>query len=132
MNFYEHRMRLIGILVLGFLSVTGAGGTVFAADFTPLIGRWQRTDGGYIIEVRSIEADGKMATGYFNPRPIHVSRAQVSTYKDYLKVEVELRDRGYPGSTYTLIYDSDRDTLIGHYFHAASGQNFDVVFVRRR
>ena len=121
MNFYKHRIRLTGILALWFLLVTIAGGTVFAADFSPLIGRWQRTDGGYVIEIRSIASDGKMAAGYYNPRPINVSRAQASMYKDYLKVEVELRDQGYPGSAYTLVYDQPKDRLIGLYYHAVSG-----------
>jgi len=121
------------VQLAGLLALLLTGPKVFAIDnFQPLIGRWQRTDGGYIIEIRRIDSEGKMEAGYFNPRPINISRAQASMYKDYLKVEVELRDRGYPGSTYTLVYDSDRDTLIGYYFHAVSGQNFDVVFVRQR
>ena len=103
-----------------------------ADDFQPLVGRWQRTDGGYVIEIRSIEPDGKMKAGYFNPRPINVSRAQASMQKGYIKVEVELRDTGYPGSRYTLIYDQPKDRLIGFYYHAISGQNFDVVFVRQK
>ena len=52
--------------------------------------------------------------------------------KDYIKVEIELRDRGYPGSAYTLVYDLSKDRLIGFYYHAVSGQNFDVVFVRQK
>jgi hypothetical protein len=31
----------------------------------------------------------------------------------------ELRAPGYPGSTYTLTYDPQRDQLQGIYFHAA-------------
>ena len=106
-------------------------GTAYAADFSQLIGRWQRRDGGYVIEIRSIAPDGKITAGYFNPRPINVSRAQASMQKDYIKVEIELRDRGYPGSAYTLVYDLSKDRLIGFYYHAVSGQNFDVVFVRQ-
>jgi len=45
--------------------------TARAADFQPLMGLWQRTDGGYVIEIRRIDADGKIAAGYFNPRPIN-------------------------------------------------------------
>jgi hypothetical protein len=120
------------LAMLGLPAFFLAASPVSATDFTPLIGRWQRTDGGYIIEIRSIAPDGKMAAGYFNPNPINVSRAQVSIYKDYLKVEVELRDKGYPGSAYTLVYDQLKDRLIGLYYHAVSRQNFDVVFVRQR
>ncbi len=103
-----------------------------AADYQPLIGRWQRTDGGYVIEIKRVASDGTMQAGYFNPRPIHVSRAQASQLKDHIKVEVELRDSGYPGSTYTLLYDFDQDVLIGLYYQAVQKQNFDVVFVRMK
>ena len=130
--FYKQRRRLTGILALWFLLGTIAGGVVFAADFRPLIGRWQRPDGGYIIEIRRVDATGKIDAGYYNPRPINVARAQASMLKDYLKVEVELRDRGYPGSYYTLIYDQPEDRLIGLYYHAVSRQKFDVVFVRKQ
>jgi hypothetical protein len=72
-----------------------------------------------------------MEAAYFNPRPIHVSRADASVFKEHLKVEVELRDTGYPGSTYTLLYDPKRDLLLGYYYQAVQRQNFDVVFVRQ-
>ncbi len=117
-------------MVLLALFLAAAHTMVFAADFQALIGRWQRTDGGYIIEIRSIDTDGKIKAGYFNPRPINVSRAQASMDTDHIKVEVELRDPGYPGSTYTLVYAPEKDTLFGYYYHAASGQRFDVLFVR--
>jgi hypothetical protein len=120
-------------MVLLALFLAAAPAMVCAADdFQPLVGRWQRTDGGYVIEIGRIDADGKIVAGYFNPRPINVSRAQASMQKGYIKVEVELRDTGYPGSRYTLIYDQPKDRLIGFYYHAISGQNFDVVFVRQK
>ncbi len=122
------------LAILGLLTIVWAAavGTADAADFQPLIGRWQRTDGGYVIEIGRIDEDGKIAAGYFNPHPINVSRAQASMQKGYIKVEVELRDTGYPGSRYTLIYDQSKDRLIGFYYHAASGQSFDVLFVRMK
>ncbi len=119
------------LAILGLLTIVWAA-EVGAADFQPLMGRWQRTDGGYVIEIDRIDADGKIAAGYFNPRPINVSQAQASMQKGYIKVEVELRDTGYPGSRYTLIYDQPNDRLIGFYYHAVSGQNFDVVFERQK
>ena len=120
---------MIGLLTLFWAAEVR---TACAADFQPLMGRWQRTDGGYVIEIRRIDAGGKVMAGYFNPRPINVSRAQASMLNGYIKFEVELRDRGYPGSTYTLVYDQPKDRLIGFYYHAVSGQNFDVVFVRQK
>jgi hypothetical protein len=103
-----------------------------AADYRPLIGRWQRTDGGYVIEIQRVATDGAMAAAYFNPRPINVFRAKASEFKDHLKVEVELRDTGYPGSSYTLLYDPDKDALLGFYYQAVQKQTFDVIFLRMK
>ena len=124
--------RLIGMgLLTLFLAAVPA--MVFAADdFQALMGRWQRIDGGYVIEIRNIAPGGKIEAGYFNPRPINVEQAQASKDKELIKVEMTLRDVGYPGSTYTLIYAPDKDTLIGYYYHAVSKQYFDVLFVRMK
>jgi hypothetical protein len=69
---------------------------------------------------------------YLNPRPINVSRAEVSVVGDTATLFIELRDAGYPGSTYELSYDPRSDRLAGVYFQAAMGQRFDVVFVRKK
>jgi hypothetical protein len=98
--------------------------------FHVLKGRWLRPDGGYIIQIRSIDGSGKMDAGYFNPRPIHVSKAEAKREGGNIKVFVELSDAGYPGSTYTLTYDPKEDVLRGAYFQAAIKQNFDVYFTR--
>ena len=124
--------RLIGMGQLTlFLAAVPA--MVFSADeFQPLLGRWQRTDGGYVIEIRSIAPGGKIKAGYFNPRPINVEQAQASKDKELIKVEMTLRDVGYPGSTYTLVYLLEKDALLGQYYHAVSRQYFDVLFVRMK
>jgi hypothetical protein len=49
-----------------------------------------------------------------------------------MKVLVELRDTGYPGSVYTLTYNPKEDVLVGVYFQAAVKQNFDVFFTRMK
>ncbi|MFC1516856.1 hypothetical protein ACFL7E_08905 [Thermodesulfobacteriota bacterium] len=124
-------IRLTIVLLALFLSAVPA--VVFADEsFKPLVGRWQRTDGGYIIDIRNIALDGKMAAGYFNPRPINVEQAHASMDKGHIKVEMTLRDVGYPGSAYTLVYVPEKDALLGYYYHAVSGQNFDVFFVRMK
>ena len=102
-----------------------------AADYRPLNGRWQRTDANYIIDIRSVAPDGSMQAAYYNPRSINVHRAYASTVKGYLKVEIELRDSGYPGSTYTLLYNPDKDALLGIYYQAAYGQTYEVAFIRK-
>jgi uncharacterized protein (DUF2147 family) len=97
--------------------------------FQPLIGRWRRPDGGYVIEIRSIDAAGRIDAGYFNPRPINVARADASRDGDGLKLFIELQDVGYPGATYTLSYDPRQNVLEGLYYQPAAGQTFEVVFV---
>jgi hypothetical protein len=99
-------------------------------DLKTLLGRWLRPDGGYVIEIQMIKANNRLDAAYFNPGPIHVSRAEASTEGDEIKVFIELQDKGYPGSTYTLTYDRERDLLAGTYFQAALQQTFEVLFVR--
>lgn len=101
-----------------------------SADFQTIVGRWMRPDGGYIISVRSVDPDGLVDAGYFNPRPINVSRAEASAEGNTVKLFIELQAAGYPGSTYELIYDPGNDALVGVYFQAAMQQRFQVVFVR--
>jgi len=95
-----------------------------------LKGKWLRPDGGYILDIRDVDASGKMEAVYLNPRPIHVARAEATRDGAALQVLVELRAPGYPGSTYTLHYEPQRDQLAGSYFQAALQQHFAVVFVR--
>ncbi len=101
-------------------------------DLQRLVGDWVRPDGGYVISIRRVAPDGSVEAAYLNPRPIKVSRAEASVAGDAAKLFIELRDAGYPGSTYELIYDLRGDRLTGVYFQAAIGQRFDVVFVRKK
>ena len=100
------------------------------ADFQMLVGKWVRPDGGYVIAVRSVDPDGRADAAYFNPRPIHVSRAEASLKGKALRLFIELQAVGYPGSTYELTYDPESDALVGIYFQAAMQQRFEVVFFR--
>ena len=101
-------------------------------DFGKLKGRWMRSDGGYILSVKEVDPGGKMDAAYYNPRPINVSKAQATLEKETLNVFIELRDTGYPGSTYTLSYDPKNDQLGGLYYQAAIQQRFNVIFVRSK
>lgn len=98
--------------------------------FGKLTGKWLRPDGGYILEIRSVEPTGKIDARYLNPRPISVAKAEASQAGETVKVFIELRDVNYPGSTYTLTYDPATDGFQGDYFQAAIKQHFDVAFVR--
>jgi hypothetical protein len=101
------------------------------ADLRPLLGEWLRPDGGYVLAVRSIAEDGEATVDYLNPRPIHVQRARATAEDGSTELFVELRDQGYPGSTYTLTYDPAADQLKGVYFQAVQRASYDVAFVRR-
>jgi hypothetical protein len=109
-----------------------AGAVASTSGFEKLKGEWLRPDGGYTIEVRSIDDGGKMDASYFNPRPINVHKAEASRDGAITKVFIELRDANYPGSTYTLTYDAQKDQLAGIYYHAGLRQSFDVIFRRMR
>jgi hypothetical protein len=102
------------------------------SDFQSLVGDWVRPDGGYIIKILDVDKNGRVDAGYFNPRPINVSRAFASAETGRLNLFIKLQGKGYPGSTYTLIYNDENDTLIGIYYQAALGQSFEVVFVRKK
>jgi hypothetical protein len=103
---------------------------VSAEDVEAIVGRWRRTDGGYVIDVRGLDAAGNLRVAYYNPRPINVSQAQVVKSSAGLHVFVELRDQGYPGATYRLDYNGENDALVGIYHQPALQQSFDVVFLR--
>lgn len=98
--------------------------------FQKVQGRWQRTDGGYIIDIRSVDAAGKMRAAYYNPRPINVAKAEASLDGGLVKIVLELRDVNYPGSIYTLTYDKAADRLTGSYFQAVERATFEVFFTR--
>lgn len=98
--------------------------------FQTLTGKWLRPDGEYVLDIRSVDAGGKMLATYWNPRQINVAKAEAAQDGDAIKVFVELRDVNYPGCTYTLFYDATNDLLKGVYFQAAMQQNYDVVFER--
>jgi hypothetical protein len=85
-----------------------------------------------VIEIREVDTHGKAEAGYFNPRPINVSRAEISDDGTALKLFVELWDENYPGSTYTLSYDAEQDILYGIYYQAQMGQHFEVLFSRQK
>lgn len=107
-------------------------GAVARPEFQKLIGKWQRPDGGYVIEIKSVDADGKLDAAYFNPKPIHVARAQAAMDGASLKVFIELRDVNYPGSTYTLVSGPGSDYFTGIYYQAVQQQSFEVNFVRMK
>lgn len=101
-----------------------------AADKEKLVGRWQRTDGGYIIELKNPTPEGLIEAGYFNPNPINVGKSAWQNKDGRLMVLVELQDQNYPGSLYNLEYQSHVDKLTGTYFQAVERVSYNVEFTR--
>ncbi len=128
--------RFLLLTISAALAVVIAGFAVFPlaekkADYSQLIGRWVRASGGYVLDIRNVQSGGKLEAAYLNPKSINVSKAIANIETGQIEVFVELRDKYYPGSYYTLTYDSKVDRLIGVYHHLGTGQNFDVIFSRK-
>jgi hypothetical protein len=120
-------LSLIPVIMLAFASCKKDAGA--SADI--LKGKWLRPDGGYTIDIRSIDsASGKVDAAYFNPNPIKVAAAQLRQENGALNVFIELRDTGYPGCTYKLTYDRQQDQLKGVYYQAAVQESYNIYFVR--
>ena len=100
------------------------------AERQKLIGRWRRSDANYVLEINRVAPDGQIDAAYLNPKPIHVSKAVAASESGKTTVRIELSDRLYPGSYYTLTYNVSDDRLSGVYHHLGVHQNFDVVFMR--
>jgi hypothetical protein len=96
-----------------------------------LPGRWVRPDGGYVIAIKSVDADGKLDANYANPNPLPFYAATATEEGGKVKLFFELRAGGYNGSTYTLSHDVAGDRLTGTYYQAVARQTFDVFFVRK-
>jgi hypothetical protein len=113
-------------------SIGGAGAPARASppDASRLVGQWMRTDADYTVVIDDVTSDGRIVARYLNPRPINVARAAWKEEAGRLRVLVELRDRGYPGSNYELAYDPASDALYGVYHHLGLNQDFDVSFYR--
>lgn len=96
-----------------------------------LLGRWVRSDGGYVLELRNPDSSGKLEAKYLNPKPINVSRAIWMRGGQGLQVAVELNDVGYPGATYVLSHDVQTDRLVGQYTQPQMQQTYEIEFIRQ-
>lgn len=107
-----------------------APATLPAEARSKIVGRWLRPDGGYVLTISAVADDGTVTATYHNPQPINVARAQLSSGPQRPLLYVELRDGGYNGNNYRLVYDAERDQLVGTYQQVTIGQTFDVFFER--
>ena len=100
--------------------------------FNVVVGRWARTEGPYVININSVDVNGKLDANYANPKPLPFHTAEVVRDGSGLKLLFELRAGGYGGSTYTLNYDAASDSLRGVYDQVVVKQKFDVIFNRTK
>lgn len=131
--------NIVAAVMIGAVLALPIGPGVSAADTSQslgkvyeqrLLGRWVRPDGGYVIDVRAVQAGGNLDVAYFNPKSIHVSRAEWRSEEGILSVFIELNDKNYPGATYKLRYYPDSEQLAGDYTQPLVQQTFDIYFVR--
>ncbi len=130
-------MRSLAVLVGLIIVIAIVAGVLFhssgrKADYEKLIGKWVRPDGGYVISIHNIDSRGQVQAAYFNPNPINVSKAMATSEVGKIKLFVELRDVGYPGSKYNLTYNPREDMLQGTYFQAQIQQLYQVFFRRMK
>ncbi len=92
-------------------------------------GTWLRSDGTYRVEVEAGASEGAVVARYFNPEPINVETASFDVVEGQPRLEFVLRDEGYPGSAYRLIFLAERRVLLGTYMRPG-GEPAEVFFVR--
>ena len=99
------------------------------SEQSDFLGTWLRSDGTYKVEVEAGKDAGTVVVRYFNPNPIHVETAVFDEIEGQPRLEFVLRDEGYPGSAYRLIFLAERRVLVGTY--ARPGSEPDQVFFVR-
>jgi hypothetical protein len=97
-----------------------------------LAGRWRRSDGGHILEVRAVDERGMLDAVSFEATAIEETRARAWRDGATTMLFVAVHDVDAPGSAYTLTYDRARDDLEGTYYDAVLQHEIPVVFSRVR
>ena len=92
------------------------------------MGKWKRIDGNYELIVESVSHNGTAKVRYLNPRSINVESAKLISKRDVIVLTIVLRDQGYSGSTYELIYSREKNMLLGYYMMPTQDQRFEVSF----
>lgn len=127
------KIILWGVMAACLTLIQLTGNIALAQPFNPKIieGEWGRIDGNYTISVRNVSSEGTADVKYFNPGTIHVAQSSVTFHNGRVGLYVKLQDKGYPGSTYTLYYYTEKDVLAGVYYQAATGNKYEVIFERK-
>jgi hypothetical protein len=93
-------------------------------------GAWLRSDGTYRVEIEPGVGAGAVVARYFNPDPINVEAASFDEVGGQPRIEFILRDEGYPGSAYQLVFLAERRVLVGSYARPGS-EPAEVYFVKQ-
>jgi hypothetical protein len=93
-------------------------------------GAWLRSDGTYRVEIEPGVGSGSVVARYFNPDPINVEAASFDDIGGQPRIEFILRDEGYPGSAYQLVFMAERRVLVGTYARPDS-EPAQVYFVKQ-
>ena len=124
---------LVTILTIGSVAVIflfpGNSGPDVSKE---LVGKWNRFDGSYSIQITKVNEDGSMDAAYFNPGPIKVGKAGWEVNEGTIQIYVELRDVNYPGSTYRLSLNNKTKEMSGTYYQAVTKETFEVFFERTK
>jgi hypothetical protein len=99
------------------------------AEQSDFVGTWLRADGTYRLQIEAGAVAGSVVVRYFNPEPINVERATFDEIEGQPRLEFVLRDEGYPGSAYRLIFLAERRVLVGTYARPDS-EPAEVYFVK--
>ena len=100
------------------------------AQQSDFFGTWLRADGTYRVEIAAGAEAGSVVARYFNPAPIHVESAAFDEVEGQPRLEFVLRDEGYPGSAYRLIFLAERRVLVGTYARPDADPS-QVYFVKQ-
>ncbi len=128
-----HNFKTTVFIYTALISLTLLRVPGYPSDFKSIKGNWVRTDGSYVIQVQNINPDQTVIAKYLNPSEINVSEAKISNWKGLTKLFIKLQDKGkgYPGSTYTLYYYTQKNALAGFYYQAEQKKTYEVIFLRQ-
>jgi hypothetical protein len=62
-----------------------------SVSFGVVVGQWARTEGPYVININSVDVNGRLDASYANPKPLPFHTAEVIRDGNGLKLVFELR-----------------------------------------
>lgn len=62
------------LIAAACLAIAAAAPAQGAPEVFALPGRWVRTDGGHVIEIRSVDPGGRTQAACYTPNPVNLAR----------------------------------------------------------